>query len=347
MTAQISVVVPCYNQAPYLRECIESLAQQTRRDFEVVIVNDGSTDHSEALARELQAEFGELAIRIVVQINRGLSEARNSGVRAATGRYILPLDADDKIHPTMLEKCARLLDEREDIGIAYTDYRHFQDVDHTVHTPEYDRHALMNQKCLHTASAMYRRSAWEATGGYRSNMVWGTEDWEFWVSCAEKGFVGQRIPEVLFFYRAKLNKSMISVAKAHFPYLWGRVVLNHPASYSEPIRQWARARWVEGLQLLIDDTSHLRRYSLNQTLVELVEDSELLVAAGEVDLAVRYHRRWLDFHSGAGAFGAHFNLGVYLLQLGRRADARTQFEQARAYRADYTPLTTVLAELQV
>jgi tetratricopeptide (TPR) repeat protein len=268
-------------------------------------------------------------------------------VRAAVGRYILPLDADDKIHPTMLEKCARLLDEQPRIGVAYTDYQHFQDVDHVVRTPEYDRHVLMNQKCLHTASAMYRRAAWEATGGYRSNMVWGTEDWEFWVSCAEKGFIGQRIPEVLFFYRAKLNKSMLSVAKAHFPYLFGRLVLNHPNSYAEPMRQWARARWVEGLQVLIDDASHLGRYSLNQTLVELVEDGELLVAAGKVDFAVRYHRRWLELHSGAGTFGAHYNLGVYLIRLGRRAEARAEFERAQACRADYAPLADMLIECEV
>ena len=98
----ISVIVPCYNQAQYLDECLQSVLDQTYTDWECIIVNDGSPDHTEEIAKkwvEKDARF-----RYLFKENGGLSSARNAGIEIAKGEWILPLDADDKIGNQYLEQ---------------------------------------------------------------------------------------------------------------------------------------------------------------------------------------------------------------------------------------------------
>src|SRR5215217_1494790 len=87
----ISVIIPCYNQAKYLGEAIESVLGQTYRNFEIIVVDDGSTDDTV----EVAGSYGE--VECVEQENRGLAEARNAGVRASKGEYLVFLDADDRL----------------------------------------------------------------------------------------------------------------------------------------------------------------------------------------------------------------------------------------------------------
>ena len=97
----ISVVVPCYNQAQYLDECLQSVLNQTYQDWECIIVNDGSPDNTEEIAKnwvEKDTRFIYLS-----KENGGLSSARNAGIEIAKGEWILPLDADDKIGERYLE----------------------------------------------------------------------------------------------------------------------------------------------------------------------------------------------------------------------------------------------------
>src|SRR4051812_15947600 len=103
----VSVIVPCFGQAHYLPEAVGSVLAQTFTDWECIIVDDGSPDDTAAVAARLAA--GDDRIKIVRQENRGLPGARNAGIRAARGRYILPLDADDRLEPTMLEKTVAVL----------------------------------------------------------------------------------------------------------------------------------------------------------------------------------------------------------------------------------------------
>ena len=89
----ISIIIPCYNQAEYLPQAIESaLNQKTGEDFEVIVVNDGSTDNSLEIAKSYKG------IKVISQVNKGLSSARNTGIMNAIGDYILFLDADDNFY---------------------------------------------------------------------------------------------------------------------------------------------------------------------------------------------------------------------------------------------------------
>jgi glycosyltransferase involved in cell wall biosynthesis len=106
---RISVVVPIYNVEAYLRECLESLAAQTFRDFEAVMVDDGSTDGSAAIAREFAAR--DPRFRLLTQSNGGLSRARNTGIADAGGEFLAFLDSDDLLPPKAYERLIGALDE--------------------------------------------------------------------------------------------------------------------------------------------------------------------------------------------------------------------------------------------
>ena len=109
-TPLVSVVIPCYNQAHFLGEAIESVLKQTYKHFEIVVVDDGSTDNTSEVARRYSG------IRCIEQANQGLSAARNTGIRESKGEYLVFLDADDRLRPIALE--AGLLDATEDEIIA-------------------------------------------------------------------------------------------------------------------------------------------------------------------------------------------------------------------------------------
>ena len=228
-TPAVSVIIPCYNQAGYLREAVESVVAQTFTYWEIVIVDDGSPDDTGATAEAIISENLGRAIRLLQKENGGVSEARNAGIRISRGAYILPLDADDIIRPTMLEKTVRLLDSDPGIAIAYTDITHFGAINRTIQAAEFDAKKIPINNQLNCCS-LYRREAWECSGGYRS-LYWGYEDWDFWVGCAAAGSRATRAPESLLLYRVK-DASRDTVAVSHDRELRARIVLNHPELYS-------------------------------------------------------------------------------------------------------------------
>ena len=117
----ISVIIPVYNAQAYLRECVDSVRCQTYPDLQILLINDGSTDSSGTICDALTAE--DSRIQVIHQPNRGVSAARNTGLKAATGELISFIDADDTLDPDMYEYLVRLLEEY-DADIAHCAYRH-------------------------------------------------------------------------------------------------------------------------------------------------------------------------------------------------------------------------------
>src|SRR4030081_1250241 len=112
----VSVVIPCYNHGRYIREAIESVEQCDSRLYEIIIVNDGSTDpQTQGVMVQLERE----GYHVISQENQGLAVSRNNGINAARGCYILPLDADNKIHPSYLAIGIQILDTRPEVGVVY------------------------------------------------------------------------------------------------------------------------------------------------------------------------------------------------------------------------------------
>ncbi|MFF4207942.1 glycosyltransferase family 2 protein [Streptomyces sp. NPDC001796] len=237
----VSVVIPCHDYARYLPDAVSSVVAQTFRDWELVIVDDGSTDDTAEVAEGLIARHPDRRIRLLRQANAGVSAARNTGIEAAAGRYILPLDADDVIAPTMLEKTVGVLDGDPGIAIASTDVFTFTDDDlppQAMPLPAYSRE-LMLQRLIMFYCSLYRREAWQAVGGYDETMRAG-EDWDFWIGCVEHGFDAHHIHEPLFGARNKDTGLHLEAAENDLA-IRARIVVKHPGLYKPITRGWAHA----------------------------------------------------------------------------------------------------------
>ncbi|MCQ8191125.1 glycosyltransferase family 2 protein [Streptomyces rugosispiralis] len=237
----VSVVIPCYDYGHYLPQAVESVLAQTYPDWELVVVDDGSTDDTAAVARSLIADHPGRRIRLLEQANAGVSAARNAGIAATTGRYVLPLDADDMIAPTMLERTVTVLERHPDIAIVSTDLSVFTDDDlpaQVLELPAYDRDLLLRRLIMFYCS-LYRREVWQAVGGYVEDMRAG-EDWDFWIAAAERGFTAHHIHEPLFGARHKDDGLHVEAAENDLA-ARARIVANHPGMFKPVTLAWARA----------------------------------------------------------------------------------------------------------
>ena len=236
----VSVVIPCYQQAEYLTEAVESVVGQTYPDWEIVIVDDGSTDATAAVAEGLIAAHPDRRIRLLRQANGGVATARNNGIAISTGRYVLPLDADDALLPAMLERTVGLLEADDSVAIAYTDYQRFGSEEGIVASGPWTVEQLC-YSCPLSSTSLYRREVWTATGGYNPNMRHGYEDWDFWIGAAEQGFLGRRIPEPLWKYRKALASRNVAAIRREREIL-GQIARNHPRLFtpSRRARNWIR-----------------------------------------------------------------------------------------------------------
>src|SRR5262249_43917881 len=145
-------------------------------------------------------------VKLIDQPNSGQpAAARNAGISAASGQYILPLDADDKIEQTFLEKTVAVLRSAPEIGIAFTHIQHFAAIHSIYKCGPFDPKVLPGDNVMPYCS-LYRRLLWEEAGGHR---LMGYEDWDFWLTLAERGCKGRLVPEPLFYYR-KHGKGMLN-----------------------------------------------------------------------------------------------------------------------------------------
>ncbi len=229
----VSVVIPCYNYGRYLPEAVESVESQTFQDFEIIIINDGSTDDSQKVAEGLVAKYNQDGMLLITQKNKGLAAARNIGIERARGEYILPLDADDKLHPEVLEKMVKVLEENPKIGLVYSWVQCFGDSDELIKSREYNFNILKRPTSFINCSSLFRKKAWEVTGGYNPKMKWGWEDLEFWINCGKHRFYGKLIPQPLVYWRRHEKAMTITTTRKHLGALVAQIKLLHPELYPE------------------------------------------------------------------------------------------------------------------
>ena len=237
---KVSVVVSCHNYASYLAEAVESILQQSYRNFEIVLVDDGSTDGSLALAKQLAAEHeAQIPIRVFHLNDVGPSAARRFGIRQARGRYYLPLDADDRIAPDLLAKSVPVLDANPELGFAYVDTVYFEGVEKRHEQPEYDFKALCHQNFISYCS-LVRKAAFDEVGGYDPEN-WGYyEDWDLWIRLGSRGWAGHHVAEPLFFYRHHFDSSLSLFSQRLAPVYQAFLISRHSELY--PAEQVSQAR---------------------------------------------------------------------------------------------------------
>ena len=229
MNSTTSIVISTYNQAEFIEDTIESILFQTDNNFEVILVNNSSTDNTMDVVSRYKKE------NFTIYENRycGLSESRNFGASKAAGEWLLFIDGDDKIAPTFLEKTVATLKNNPSIGFAYTDTQHFHDSNGSWNHPEYNFDNLLQQNFVSSCS-LIRRSAFEESGGY-SKKNWGYfEDWQKWIHLGSLGWHGKHIPEKLFYYRIHKKSAMQSNRNAAFGQVYKSFIISQfPSLYPE------------------------------------------------------------------------------------------------------------------
>lgn len=202
----VSIIVPCYNQAQYLDECLQSVLDQTYQNWECIIVNDGSTDNTEEIAQKWIEKDDRF--QYYKKENGGVASARNFGIQKAKGKWILPLDGDDKIAEKYLELASEKFSDKPDL--IYCKAEFFGNVNSTFNMHPYNYKELLLDNRIF-CSAFFEKGKWEKAGGYDSNLVYGYEDWEFWINILNEESVVIQLDYTGFFYRRKENSRDVAV----------------------------------------------------------------------------------------------------------------------------------------
>lgn len=239
----VSIIVPCYNGGRFLDDLMGSLARQTFHDFEIVVVDDGSTD--ELTLRKLTALEGQA--RVIHQENRGLPAARNTGIRAARANIVFPLDCDDTIEPTFLAETIPALQAASANFAMIVTHIRYVGAETRVIPRYFNRFDLLFTNTSSNA-LVFRKEAWRQVGAYDETMRQGYEDWEFNLRLAEAGYHGIEVAKPLYNYRIASadSPSMLQgiQAKRMFAKLWRQLRSKHPKSYRlfSMIRVWLQTR---------------------------------------------------------------------------------------------------------
>lgn len=238
----VSVVISNFNYGKYLHEAIDSVLAQTFQDFEIIIIDDGSTD---LYTREILTALNKPKTQVIFQENQGLPRTRNNGIKIAQGKYICCLDSDDCLKPTYLEKCIYELETRN-LDVCFSWVRTFGASSSIWKNGPFLIDVLMKDNPV-SVSAVFKKTLWELVGGYKEVMTDGYDDWEFWLTLAEQGAVGHCVPEPLMLHR-KHSSSMSAGMKPRYDKIAEHIESLHPNLYKNPshvkrIRELQRRRF--------------------------------------------------------------------------------------------------------
>src|SRR5215468_416102 len=202
--ARVSVIIPAYNRADLIGETIQSVLNQTFDDFEIIIVDDGSTDST----KEVVSSF-DGPIKYLYQENRGRSCARNRGFEVSGGDYVCFLDSDDVLKPGMLERQVSLLDSNSHLGFVYSDYQFINQTGEILPVPEsFSRHPLRRGRIFRfliyfdfipPSSVLSRRDCIDKIGLFESSLE-PAEDLD-WLLRMTSLYETDYVPEPLFLFR--------------------------------------------------------------------------------------------------------------------------------------------------
>lgn len=289
----VSVIMPCFNQGQFIEEAVESIIAQTFTPVEIIIINDGSTDIETV---RLLNHYQKPNVSVIHTENRGPSAARNVGIHQAKGQYILPVDADDRIAPTYLEKAVPILASQPEIGIVYTQAELFGAKTGSFDLPPYQFPDILLGNMIFNSS-LYRKADWEKVGGYNENMVCGWEDYDFWLSILELGKDVFRIPEVLYYHREVANSRSEQMTQEHWVKSYTQIFANHPQLYSDHIDILFR-QIVELREDVHQTHSHLHQ-AQNQ-LHQVHSQLHTIVSTVQSSKAWRARKRWLNLKQRLG-----------------------------------------------
>jgi len=199
MSPKVSVIITAHNYGRFLRQAIESVLTQTMKDFELIIVNDGSTDNTSQM---LEKYKNDTRLYVIELDKVGLATAANIGIKASKGKYVIRLDADDYFDESILLVESTILDQRSETGMVFPDYYRVSErgslLDNVRLMKVGEEATLLDRPPL-AAGAMYRRACYDKIGGYNENLKY-QEDYDFWIRFTAK-FKVYNVNVPLMYYR--------------------------------------------------------------------------------------------------------------------------------------------------
>lgn len=207
ITPVLSVIMPCYNQAQYIEEAIESVINQSYRNWELIIIDDGSTDNSFEIAEKYAS--GDQRIKCLSQPNGGPSKARNNGVKKSVGKYLMFFDSDDKLAPQYFDKGIDYMSSHPNCAVFYSRLKRFgkKNDELTIRFTSYQDH-LCSSSLFPTC--IIHRTDFERIGGFDEDMK-GYEDWEMFIRLLYHNDNVYQYPEIMFFYRWNMDPNSINL----------------------------------------------------------------------------------------------------------------------------------------
>jgi glycosyltransferase involved in cell wall biosynthesis len=256
----VSVIVPCFNHGRYLTGCIESILEQDYPELEVIVIDDASTEDS-TLTVLAELEAGDRVSVLRQSENAGPSAARNRGIEAARGRYVLPVDSDNLLMPgAMASLVAQLQAAGEQVGFVYPNCQYFGTRDDYFQPPSYNLFLLMEGNFCDTCS-LIDRAVFDAGIRYPEHILLGHEDWDFALTLAARGVRGEpaRAPTLLYRKEGFTRSDAVEYARAAFH---EGVAERHPELFGDDHRSprygryWAppvdiKARWAPALSIVL------------------------------------------------------------------------------------------------
>lgn len=197
----ISVIIPCYNQGWAISEAIESVKNCKYSNLEIIVVNDGSTD----IETQIKINSFPSDIKVLHQSNLGVGAARNHGISKAKGEFIISLDADNKLHPNMINSGLKILTANPEVGMVYGNAIYFGEKTGDWKNKPVDYKEFLISNHIDNC-AIYRKEMWLSVGGYDESIIGSTlEDWSFWILSLNQGWQFRYVPEIHFYYRSYHN----------------------------------------------------------------------------------------------------------------------------------------------
>lgn len=205
----VSVIVPVYNMERYLAETLESILRSDYPNFEVIVIDDGSEDNSRAIAEDFVGK--DHRVRLFSQANRGVSSARNNGIRQSKGEFILPVDADNIISKDYISEAVKVLKDNPNVKVVSCEAEFIGEKSGRWKFRPFRLDVICRDNIIDNC-ALYRKVDWLKVGGYCEELK-GREDWDFWLSLFEWGGDFVRLPFVGLYYRYRSDSKRIATRK--------------------------------------------------------------------------------------------------------------------------------------
>lgn len=228
----VSIITPCFNDGRYLLECVECVKKLNYPNIEHIIIDDGSTDRVTIDIIEKLKKVTDL--RIIQTPNQGVCKAKQQAIHAASGKYILPLDADDLISKEFVRLAVHKLEQDNEISLIVSDYEYFGKRKGVVKLQDYTLSRLLGHN-LFVNSSFFRKESFIEIGGYSENMIEGFEDWDLWIKLLKRGGKVKKVDGVNFFYRIKKRRDSrnASIDSNKFNRLRKNMWINHHELFSK------------------------------------------------------------------------------------------------------------------